>query len=203
MLKNRLLLLLLLALLLSQKLHADSPITSTPFSLAYSDYQIIMNASEANGVLNDQLIEYILRDDVAVDIKMAVINKLSWDIEGKNNSKLFLNYLIENSLYKNEKQFRSLASGDELLAYAYLLAMDDYFDVEKAVEYADLAITRSPNSITYIMIEALIKAQHGIWSKWCSVYELNDEDANWDMKDDALRIIFRYMNLYRGKVKDY
>ena len=163
MLKKRLLLLLFLALLLSQNLHADSPITSTPFSNAYSEYQIILSASEADGVLNEQLIKYILRDDVSVDIKMAVINKLSWLYEGKKNSIIFMDYLINNGLYYNEEDFRTQASGDELLAMAYLLAMDDYFNVEKAVQYADLAIIHNPNSITYIMIEALIKAQHGIW----------------------------------------
>jgi hypothetical protein len=189
-----------MAAFMCQHLFADSPVTSTRFSRAYYHHQFMTHAELAGGVLNERLIQYILRDDVSVDVKMAVINKLSWVIDGKNNSRVFLDYLLANKLYSSEEDFRKRGKGDELLAMAYLLAMDDYFKVAKAVEYADLAIAKNSASITYLVIDAIIRAQHGKWKSWCNIYLQDEEEVIWDMEIDALIIIFAYMDKYKSQV---
>lgn len=49
------LLILIISLLSTQYLFADSPLTSTEISNAYKDSEIVQKATKAKGVLNDEL----------------------------------------------------------------------------------------------------------------------------------------------------
>lgn len=55
---------------------ADSPITSTNFSVAYEDIFIVQRASEA-AYLTEELIEYLDNPNNPIDVKAALIN--NWD----------------------------------------------------------------------------------------------------------------------------
>lgn len=180
---------------------ADSPITSTPFSKAYKSKKIVKKAKEANGVINVELMEYLSGKN-PIDLKMAVINELSWDINGKNNAGVFYDFLIETK-YKKEKKLLKKASADEWLCLAYLSAMDDYFNVVPASIYAEKALKKNPESYTFQIITALIKAQYEFDYDWCNVYKATDEvrtnkSLKMDMKPKAISIIFEYMDLYKS-----
>ena len=71
---------------LSSVVSADSPLTSTDFSEAYLEEPIIAAASKTDGRITNELMDYLTDDNNPVDVKMAVINKLGWNIDGKTNS---------------------------------------------------------------------------------------------------------------------
>lgn len=71
--------------------YADSPITSTDFSDAYLDIEIVKKA-KAEGILNLEVAKYLSSPTNPIDIKAAVINALSWKLEGKPMQICFLNY---------------------------------------------------------------------------------------------------------------
>jgi hypothetical protein len=73
---------------------ADSPITSTPFSEAYQDYEIVQKAQKA-GILDLEMAQYLSSRSAPIDVKAAVINALSWKIEGKQNATLY-RYFLED-----------------------------------------------------------------------------------------------------------
>ena len=73
-------------------LFSDSPLTSTPFYKAYSEINII-KVARVQGTLNLEMAEYLSSGSVSLDLKAALINALSWDINGKNNSDLYKYYL--------------------------------------------------------------------------------------------------------------
>ena len=100
------------------------------------------------------------------------------------------------------------ASADILICYAYLMAMDDYFDVEKALSYAKKAKAKNDKSYTIQIITALIEAQRIIRNKeaWCDIYNFtNDVRENKaltiDIKQEAIDIIFKYMDGYKKYCK--
>jgi hypothetical protein len=195
-----LLLTFLFAMMLKPVL-ADSPLTSTSFSDAYADNAMVIKAGENGGLLNDELMAYLADNNQPIDVRMAVINKLSWDFNGKSNATTFFNYLKQKNKYKSEKDFKKKAKADELLCYAYLKALDNYFDVKEAVVYADLAIKKNKTSYTFQIIAALIKAQAAFDTDWCKVFQTTNEVRNntllrADMKSTAIDIIFEYMDLY-------
>ncbi|OGW14126.1 MAG: hypothetical protein A3G93_03715 [Nitrospinae bacterium RIFCSPLOWO2_12_FULL_45_22] len=68
--------------LASIKVHADSPVTSTPFSDAYMDIEIVRKAGTA-GVLDSEMAGYLSSKKNPIDKRAAVINALSWRYGGK------------------------------------------------------------------------------------------------------------------------
>lgn len=180
---------------------ADSPITSTDFADAYKDEPVITAAAEANGVITDELMGYLSSEYNPIDIKMAVINKIGWKISGRNNSQLFMQYLMDKQGYSSEKKFFKKGSADELLSMAYLKAMDNYFEVDDALRYAEKALKKNRDSRTFQLVTGLIKAQKGMDSNWCEVYQITDRIRKNrrlinDMRSRAVSIIYDYMDIY-------
>lgn len=187
---------------INSSLLADSPLTSTWFSEAYKNEKIMVTASEAKGILTNELMNYLNAKKNPIAVKMAIINQLSWDINGKDNATIFYNYLVLKHGYKSKADFLKKGKGYQLLCMAYLKALDNYFDVNEAIEFAEQALVKNPKSYTFNIICALIKAQLAFDSDWCKVYSLtNDVRTNIslsnDMNEEAIKIIFEYMDLYK------
>jgi hypothetical protein len=189
-----------------ESLPADSPLTSVCFSEAYSSHPMIATAKSAKGKLTTELMEYLSEDGNPIDVKMAIINQLGWDPAGRNNAEAWFKYLRLLNGYDNRMDMETNAGGYELLCYAYLLAMDNYFEVDEAIEYAERAKSKKPESYTFNIIPALIKAQKALGCDWCEVYELTNKvrekkSLSVDLDIEAIKIIFKYMDLYKGSCK--
>lgn len=179
---------------------ADSPLTSTDFAVAYKTESIVKKAQTADGVLNSKLMKY-LASNGPIDMKMAVINTIGWDSNGKNNAELFLAYLKKTKKYTDDADVLAKASGDDLLCLGYLSALDNYFDVTKALEWSTAAVKKNPSSYTFNIINGLIAAQLAFDTSWCALFMAVDNvrqntGLTMDMKAEAVTIIFEYMDLY-------
>lgn len=188
-------------LMVSPCIFADSPLTSTEFNRPYSDDRIVILAGK--GLLTPEIADYLASEENPVDVKMAVINRLGWDFHGKNNAVLFRAHIIKSSGYKNTKDLLKKGKDYELLCLAYLMAMDNYFVVDDAIDLAEKAVAKNPGSYTFNIICALIKAQkeQGLF-EWCEVYNLTnrvreDKSLRQDIKPEAAEIIFSYMDQYQ------
>lgn len=184
-------------------MYADSPITSTAFSEAYLEIEMVRYAKE-NGTLNLQMAQYLSNPGHSLDKKAALINALSWKFEGKRNRDLYFNYLsIAYSRPVNDLPYEIL-SADELFSLGYLTVMDDYFHPQKAVPLLEKAAVRYHNSFTAHMILALAKAQDFMHDqkKWCEVWRvteqvLNNKALKVDMRESGIKYIVDYMVLYQ------
>ncbi len=179
---------------------ADSPITSTDFYLAYNSLDILDDTYYESGVISVELMNYLDNIDNSIDVKMAIINKLSWDIDGKRNSDIYMNYLMKKYKYKDELKLLESSNGDHLLCIAYLKAMDNYFEVDEAIWYAMYALKFRPKSYTYNIILTILKSQKMLNYDWNEIYNLTTEvkfkDLEMDMKDEAIKIIYEYLDSY-------
>lgn len=186
---------------LGRMVYADSPLTSTKFSIAYASESIVAIASEAHGVLTTELMEFIIDDKNLIDLKVAVINELGWNNYGNNNSKRLLSYLYAQR-FKDENALFQNGSGDLLICISYLRAMDSYFRVSEAMKYIECNQVKNSKSYTFQVISALIRAQKYLdQNKWCKVYQETDnvrknKSLKKDMKEEAVKIIFEYMDIY-------
>lgn len=186
---------------------ADSPITSTPISDAYKDIPMVPKAT-ASGVLNDEIAAFLLNEDKPIDQKVAVINALSFDFNGKQNAAAFREHLAKK--YKTSVKYLKvdIISADEQLCLGYLTIMDDYFFPDEAITILEKAVDKNPMSYTFNIILALAKAQKVMnsISAWCKVWKLAEaveinKDLKRDMREDAVKIIMDYMILYKGSCK--
>ncbi len=140
--KIRFFIVLFVSVLFVNSAKSDSPITSTNFYTAYLDIEMVKYASESNGILNDKMCKYLEDKSVDVVYKLAVINAISWDFNGKNNFELYLDYICENNKKISHSNYKEKCSDIQLICLAYLKAMDNYFEVKEALEIADLTIEK-------------------------------------------------------------
>lgn len=200
--KTNFIIVLIIGLLSSQSLFADSPLTSTNFSKVYKDSEIIQLASKTEGKLTIELMDYLSNNKNPIELKIALINALGWSFDGQNNSIMFYDYLKEKSKLEDINQ----ANADILICYAYLKALDNYFDVEDAIIYAKKAKSKNEKSYTINIICALIEAQKAMDTDWCEVYNLTNNvrinnTLNQDIKEDSISTIFDYMDIYKDNCK--
>lgn len=192
--------LLLFSTLFFLDLRADSPLTSTQFHTVYTDVEIVQKAVNTNGIINAEMMDFILKPSNAVDQKLALINALSWNYNGKNNYDIFIEYAIQKK-YKSASKLMKKASGELMICLAYLKAMDNYFSVSEAIELSKKAQLKSPGSYSVNLIAGLIQAQQEMESNWCNVYALTNDvrlnnSLSMDMREEASVVIFEYMDLY-------
>ncbi len=195
-----LIVLLILTHLFSFNSKADSPLTSTDFHTVYSDISIIADAEKSNGMITTEMMDFILKSSTPVDQRLALINALSWNFNGKNNYDIFIEYAIKKK-YKTAGKLMKKADGELMICMAYLKALDNYFSVSEAIELSKKAQNKSPKSYSVNLIAGIIQAQQEMESNWCNVYNLtNDvrenEALNIDMRVEASVLIFDYMDLY-------
>lgn len=197
--------LFILILLISQYTFADSPLTSTDFYKAYMDVPLVQEALNSKGKITNEMMAYINSDTNSLEVKLAIINAIGWNVKGNKSSKLYFKFVMNKKKYKSDfggdyTAFNWNATADELICYAYMKALDNYFDVTDAFEVAGLALKKNPNSFAVNMIYYLIKAQGlSSYREYCTASKMfntlkNNPNLTADMKKEAMPFIFEYMD---------
>ena len=197
--------LLILIILISQYTFADSPLTSTDFYKAYMDVPLVQEALNSKGKITNEMMAYINSETNSLEIKLAIINAIGWKVKGNKSSKLYFKFVMNKKKYKSDfggdyTAFNWNATADELICYAYMKALDNYFDVTDAFEVAGLALKKNPNSFAVNMIYNLIKAQGLIsYGETCYVKKMfntlkNNPNLIIDMKKESMPFVFEYMD---------
>lgn len=185
-----------------QNSFADSPLTSTEFYKGYIDIAIIKEARKSDGIITEKQLQFLTNSKNPIAVKLALINSLGWDTKGKSNAPEYLEYLFEQKPHLNYKNFINKASAEELICYAYLRAMDDYFNVKSASVFARQAMRNAPTNYSIHLIGTLIQVQGTTQNNWCTVYtKMNQVRTNkklkLDFKSKSIAAIFSYTDGYK------
>ena len=185
---------------------ADSPLTSTPFYKGYMDIAIIKEARKSNGIITEKQLQFLTNSKNPVAIKLALINSLGWDTKGKSNAPKYLAYLFEKQPLLNYKNFYIKATTTQLICYAYLKAMDDYFNVKSASVFARQAMRKAPTTYSINLIGTLIQAQGVNAKNWCIIFtEMNKVRTNKKLLNDfrpkSIQAVFNYTDGYKEYCK--
>jgi hypothetical protein len=183
--------------------HADSPLTATEFYKAYSEDPTIQLALNSRGKITPTLMQYLANDTNPLDIKLAIINALDWSNNGTKKSDAYMKYILKKKKLRNRQNRPSIifewnASADELICFAYLRAMENYFDVIYASKISCIAENKKLDSYAVAIISGLIRAQ-GLFllNEYC--YAVNNVKAinikpnlKIDLKNEGIKIINQY-----------
>lgn len=185
---------------------ADSPLTSTPFYKGYINIAMIKTAAKSNGTITEQQLQFLTNSKNPIAIKLALINGLGWDTKGKSNAPKYLAYLFKKQPLLNYKNFYNKATATQLICYAYLKAMDDYFNVKSASVFARQAMLKAPTTYSIHLIGTLIQVQGAKQNNWCSVYtKINQVRTNkklqLDMRLISAAAVFGYTDGYKEYCK--
>ncbi|MBL6963668.1 MAG: hypothetical protein ISR55_07585 [Bacteroidetes bacterium] len=153
---------------------SGSPITHTPFYTAYLDFKMVEKA-ELKGFLDNEVADYLLSPKLSLDLKAAIINALSFEILGKDNSNRFISFLNKKYHSDDFVQYQDKLTADELFCLGYLLVMDDYFSPKIAIPYLKKAKEMEPNDYTINMILAITSAQSIFNVNKCKACKMIDD----------------------------
>lgn len=188
---------------------ADSPLTSTDFAENYKDHPMVQMALNLHGDDADPYVPVSILDFLAnkkspIDVRLAVINAISWNFEGKSSGEQLYEYLSKRYKAKTTDKLVKKLDAGTLAVYAYAKAMSDYFDVKEAQELGHKAVKKDKNkSFSVAFITSLIDAQVYLDSDWGMVYKvvnnvLHDGSLHLDMRQDAIDSVMEYINEYKG-----
>ncbi len=183
---------------------ADSPLTSTDFYKAYMDVPMVQEASASKGRITNDMMEYINDDVNPLEIKLAIINAIGWEHKGIMISKMYFMFVMNKKKYKTDfggeySAFKWYATRDELICFAYMKALDNYFDVVDAFEMAGEAVRKYPDSFGVNMIYNLIKSQGlALVGETCYASKLflalkDNPKLKMDMRKESMIYVFEYM----------
>ena len=182
---------------------ADSPLTSTHFSKAYEDHPMVQKAAQAGEEIPVEILNFLADANSPVDVRMAVVNAIGWDSDGKTASKQFEQFMLQRYGAKNEKELARRLNAETLAVYAYEKAMSDYFNVKDAKRLAAQAAKKNTDkSFSVAMVDVLVKCQYyldnngiGKIGKTARALVAN-KNYNRDMRQEAVDIIMEYLDLY-------
>jgi hypothetical protein len=175
----------------TEKASADSPLTSTPFSKAYYNVALVKEASGRN-TITDDMAAYLADGNNPIDVKAAIINALSWDINGKNNAELYCQFIYGKALKEMDV---AVLSGEQQFCIGYLLALDDYSDTAQSMEYLRMARSNMSDSLTVAIVTYLVETMTVVSYDWPGQMNqiLADTSLNADLSDEAIKVITDYM----------
>lgn len=184
---------------------ADSPLTSTDFYKAYAGESIVQAAMKCNGVVSKEVMAYLNSDKNPIAVKLAAINAVYMcadEFDARKNSDAFVKYLLKNG-FQDENGIIGLGSASLLTSLAYMMAMDDYFNVQPAADIIYCALDKDPQSLSVNMVTVLIVVQSFMddYNKWGKIYPLvnsvkEDKNLKQDLNKEAVDIIMDYISLY-------
>ncbi|NET28353.1 hypothetical protein [Okeania sp. SIO1I7] len=210
-------------LLTTSQALADSPLTSTPFSKAYQDVEIVQHAIEDG--FDIKTIKALGDPDISNDVRVAIINQLIMTAVKKhgwfhNNyyTEIYLGYLAIKYGIKYTEITPSLLTAEEALSLGYLVAFRQRFAIKEnfkirdeeleinALNLTNKALAQNQEDFAVAVVNSLVVAHQYFrlgTNNWCKVYQtFNSVDQefsseNRNMRPEAVDIIKNYINVYQ------
>ncbi len=186
---------------------ADSPLTSTHFAESYNDHPMVQLAQELSDDSDTEIpvsmLNFLADEKSPVDVRLAVINAIGWNFNGKTSGQQLRDYLSSRYKAKSVGKLAKKLDAGTLAVYAYALAMSNYFEVADAQNLAHKAVKKNNSkSFSVAFIASLIDAQVYLDSDWGQVYKvvynvLHDGSLHLDMRQAAIDKVMEYIGGYK------
>ena len=186
---------------------ADSPLTSSDFAESYKDQSMVQMAlklsDDSDTDIPVSMLNYLADKKSPVDVRLAVINAIGWNFNGKTSGQQLYEYLSTRYKAKTVDKLAKKLDAGTLAVYAYALAMSNYFEVQEAQDLAHKAVKKNKTkSFSVAFIASLIDAQVHLDGDWGMVYKvvndvLHDGSLHLDMRQEAIDSVMEYIGEYK------
>lgn len=187
---------------------ADSPLTSTNFSNAYSEHPMVVMADEYDPLgdpIPEKLLKFLTNKKSPIDVRLAVVNNIKWGSEGNDGFMQLTEALMRRYKAKDEFELTEKLDAKTLAVYAYAMAMNNRYELNEPNRLAHEAVEKDKeHSFSVAMACALIEAQVHFDGSMYKIYPtvaevVNDNTLKRDMRQSAIDIIMEYIVLYKDE----
>ena len=186
---------------------ADSPLTSSDFAESYKDQPMVQMAlklsDDSDAGIPVSMLNFLADKKSPIDVRLAVINAIGWNFNGKTAGQQLYEYLSTRYKAKTVDKLAKKLDAGTLAVYAYALAMSNYFEVQEAQDLAHKAVKKNKTkSFSVAFIASLIDAQVHLDGNWGMVYKvvndvLHDGSLHLDMRQEAIDSVMEYIGEYK------
>jgi hypothetical protein len=197
----QLILLVCFTLFLNNKSFADSPLTSIDLWTIYSEEPIVKHALKTRE-LDKEALNYLLDENNSLEKKIAVISAIGWKFKSSSQkSSKLLKAILKKYKLKSIEDLNDIKFASLLAVFTYSLALENYFEVDEAYNYSQIANNLDPQNSIIKFISTLIKSQQYLHADdWCSVYKSFEEikDDQYFKKDKGRQFLVTAMEYIGG-----
>ena len=126
-------------------IYGDSPLTSINFYRAYLDVPIVKKAADNPGKLTKDMMEYLYNDSNPLDIRIALINAVGWNIDGLSTFNDYFDYCMN---IRGKEALLKIFEGDPSCVYEE--RHFDPYEESIVVEIDENGETREYSEGTYL-----------------------------------------------------
>lgn len=146
---------------------AQSPLTGIDFYKAYLDVPIVKKASTSNGLMSEEMMDYIFKKSNPAEVKYAIVNALGYKGKGainqRKNEAFFTQYINDNFDRLNNETILKTFGVSTAMSIFYFGSVIDTVNLSSTLSYLsdihEANFNQYPNSRFTEIIISLIKAQ--------------------------------------------
>ena len=146
---------------------AQSPLTGIDFYKAYLDVPIVKKASTANGLMSEEMMDYIFKKSNPAEVKYAIVNALGYQgkaaINQRKNEDFFTKYIDDNfDRLNNEMILKTFGVSTAMSIFYFNSVIDTVYlsyTLSALSDIHEANLKQYPNSRFTEIIISLIKAQ--------------------------------------------
>lgn len=148
-------------------LFAQSPLTGIDFYKAYLDVPIVKKASIANGLMSEEMMDYIFKKSNPAEVKYAIVNALGYKgkaaINRHTNDDICANYLKDHfNISSNEMLLKTFGVSTAMSLFYFIAVLDTVklsTSLSALPDIHEANLKQYPKSRFTEIIISLIKAQ--------------------------------------------
>lgn len=159
---------------------ADSPLTSTDFYRAYLDVPIVKKAADNPNKLTKEMMEYLYDDTNPLDIRIALINAVGWNIDGLTTFNDYFDYCMNA---REKEAFLELTNGDS--SYVYEEQHFDPFEESIVVEIDENGEAQEYSEGTYLnsLLQSVPMDQLAVLTYLKAMSDYFDTEGNYSLME--------------------
>lgn len=180
----------------------QSPLEAIRIESFYKDHPMVQQSLQSHGKITAEISDFLINSSEDINHKLAIINALGMKVSSHANTDTLNVAICKEYQIQSVYQLSNTRANAELMAsYAYLMAMESSFDVQKAHDLAQRARRLQPDNQTIEFVYALLNAQMAFGTDYCDLFnsfQKISKKAIPNLNPDVLKLAMDYADLYKS-----
>lgn len=180
----------------------QSPLEAIRIECFYKDHPMVQLSLQSQGKITSEISDFLVNSSEDINHKLAIINALGMKVSSHSNTDTLNRAICKAYQVQSLYQLTNTKSNIELMAaFAYLMAMESSFDVQKAHDLAQRARRLQPDNQAVEFVYALLSAQLAFETDYCDLFksfQKLSKKAIPNLNPEVLKMSIDYADLYKS-----
>lgn len=180
----------------------QSPLEAIRIESFYKDHPMVQQSLQSRGKITAEICDFLVNSTENINHKLAIINALGMKVSSHANTDTLHIAICRTYQVQSVYQLTNTQENAELMAsYAYLMALESSFDVQKAHDIVQRARRLQPDNQAVEFVYALLNAQMAFGTDYCDLFksfQKLSKKAIPNLNPEVLKLALDYADLYKS-----